>query len=168
MQLSGNNDFYIEKGKDFTTTKMVSSDSTGNIVKLNLVDELENISIKEFSSSHFFDYKDLDNDKIKEYIFVDKNELNIYNQNKSRLFNHQFEEDIKLAPMFFLFPDNFGKTGIINSQTKELWLFDQFGNPFEDIPSKGETTFSIGDINKDGQLNIIVGSGKNIYAYPVK
>ena len=168
LYLSKKNDFYIEKGKGLANTKLVSTDSTGNIVKLNLIDELENISIKEFSAVHFFDYKDLNNDRIKEYIITDGKELNVYDQDKMNLFKYEFAQDIILPPMFFLFPDYTGKIGIVNSQNEELFLFDEFGGLFKGLPLKGVTSFSIGDINKDGQLNIVVGSGKNIFAYSIK
>ncbi|MDQ3193182.1 MAG: DUF3352 domain-containing protein [Bacteroidota bacterium] len=159
---------FIEKGKDLSKTYLISTDSSGIINKLNLMDELEKINLSESFSTHHFDYKDITGDKMKEFVYVHDDMLNIFNQNKDELFKYKFKNNLDLSSQYFYFPDGYGKTGITDKIAEEIYLFDERGNLFENFPLKGTTLFSIGDINQDNNLNIVVGSGRNIYLYQIR
>ncbi|HET6245754.1 MAG: DUF3352 domain-containing protein [Bacteroidetes bacterium] len=161
------NNLFLEKGKDLSKTYLVSTDSSGTIIKLNLSDELEKINIGEFSYPHFFDYKNITGDNMKEYIFINGNKLHVFNQNKENLFKHEFNNPLNLQSQYFYFPDGNGKTGVTDVLAQEIYLFDEAGNLFDNFPLKGSTLFSIEDINQDNNLNIVVGSGRNIYLYQI-
>jgi hypothetical protein len=47
-------------------------------------------------------------------------------------------------------------------------LFKENGSLFEGMPLKGSTPFTISDINGDNQFDLVVGNGRNLFAYSLK
>lgn len=168
--LSKNNSFFIEPGKSINKTRIVSTDSSGTIIRLYLNGNTENIKIDDFSDQHFFSYKDINNDKSPEYIFVDKNKLKVYSQDKLRysILDYQFEAGISHQPLFFEFPDNSIRIGITDKETGKIYLFNESGNQEENFPLSGNTLFSIGNLNIDREIYLVTGTGNNIYTYLLK
>ena len=158
--------FYIEPEKDYSKTIITAADTSGNIVKMNLKGDKKSISIGRFSSRASFEYKDINNDKIKEYIFIEGNELTVFSQDETVLFNYEFKEPVSQGALFFTFPDGSGKIGVLSDKTNELYLFNENGSLYQGFPVAGKTLFCIGDLNNDGTYMLITGSSDNsIYVY---
>ncbi len=184
--------FFIESGKSFSKSYIIAADTSGNIIKISFSGIKEIIKTGDFETAPFFEYKDINNDKIKEYIFLSRNELKVFSENKpvvsssgnvndnkadehnvstsepSLLFSYEFKENIQQAPMFFLFPDGIGKIGVLSEKTNELFLFNDNGTVYKGFPLEGKIPFSIGDMNNEGVYNIITGSDKTIYLYQLE
>ncbi len=162
-----NNPVYLEIGKDIHVSKLVYTDTTGSVVKLMFGGAKDTTAVRSVGN-HFFDYKDLDGDKAMEYIFVSDNNLSVYGPDKNLVFEHDFDSTITLRPQIFEFGTS-SKIGIVSANTNELFLFNALGTLDADMPLYGSTPFSISDINKDGALNLVVGSiDQNIYTYTIK
>jgi hypothetical protein len=162
----GIRNFYIEAGKDYSKSFIVAADTLGNIIKLSLSGDKEKTRFQEFETTPYFEYKDINNDKTKEYIFLTRNELKIFNADKSLLFQYEFNSAVTQTPQFFLFPDGNGKIGITCEIPGELYLFNDNGSLYDTFPLKGKTAFSIGDLNNEGSFNLVTGSADNsIYVY---
>ncbi len=165
----GIHSFYIEPGKDYSKSYLVSADTLGNIIKVNLTGDKESRRVQGFETTPFFDYKDINNDKTKEYIFLTRHELKVFSQDKSLLFNYEFKGIITQAPLFFVFPDGTGKIGVVSEKTNELFLFNSNGSLYSGFPLSGKTSFSIGDLNNEHVYNLITGSADNsIYLYQLE
>jgi predicted Fe-Mo cluster-binding NifX family protein len=166
---AGIRNFYIELGKDYSNTYLVTADTLGKIIKLNLNGDKESLRIQSFETSPYFEYRDINNDKIKEYIFLTRNELKVFSQDKSLLYKYEFKEKISQAPLYFVFPDGSGKIGVVSDITNELFLFNENGSLYSGFPVAGKTPFSIGDINNEGFTNLVTGSADNIiYVYQLE
>ncbi len=157
--------FFIEVGKDFGKSTIIAADTLGNIIKLSFTGNKEIIKMDDFETSPFFEYKDINNDTIKEYIFLTRKELKVFSQNKSTLLSYEFKENISQAPLFFPFPDGTGKIGVLSEMTNELYLFDATGSLYNGFPLEGKTPFNIGVLNKENKCNIITGFDNTIYLY---
>lgn len=158
--------FFIEPGKDYKNTYIVAADTLGNIIKVSLSNDKEKIKIQNFETNPFFDYRDINNDKIKEYVFLTGHELKVFAPDKSLIFKYEFKEKISSEPQSFLFPDGTEKIGVVSEEGDELFLFNDNGTLFNGFPLKGKTFFSIGDMNNDGTFNVVTGSSdKSIYVY---
>lgn len=165
----GVRNFFVESGKDYTKSYLIASDTLGNIIKISLTSHKESIKVQDFETSPYFDLKDINNDKTKEYIFLTRNELKVFSQDKSLLFKHDFENIISQTPLFFLFPDGNALIGVASEESSELFLFNNNGSLFEGFPVNGKTNFSIGDLNNEGHYNIVTGSSENsIFVYQIK
>lgn len=157
--------FYIEPGKDFSRSTIIAADTLGAIIKLSFTGKKESIKMDDFETSTFFDYKDINRDTLKEYIFLSHTELKVYSQDRSLLFKYEFKENISHAPLFFLFPDGTRKIGVLSEMTNELYLFNDNGSIYKGFPLEGKTPFSIGVLNNEGVYNIVTGSENSIYLY---
>lgn len=168
FQLSANNDFFIEKGNSLSKTRLISTDSTGTVHSLFLDDKMASTTLNLFSSEHFFGFSDINSDNSGEFIFADKHKLFVYTQDKELLFTHEFDSVITLPPQFYSFSSG-NRIGVTSTLTNEVFLFDEKGAIKEGFPLSGSTLFSIGDINKDGVFNLIVGSKNRIvYTYNIQ
>ncbi|MCW3102891.1 MAG: hypothetical protein JWO09_1331 [Bacteroidetes bacterium] len=165
----GARNFYVEAGKDYKRSYIVAADTLGNITRLSLSGDKEKMKFQDFETSPYFEYRDINNDKTKEYIFLGRKELKVFDAGKSLLFNYEFGDEITQAPQFFLFPDGSGKIGVTSEASGELYLFNDNGSLFNSFPLKGKTAFSIGDLNNEGSFNLITGSADNsIYVYQLQ
>ncbi len=165
----GIRDFYIESGKDYSRSYIVASDTLGNVIKISLTGDKEKMKFQDFETSPYFEYRDINNDKTREYIFLSRSELKVFNADKSLLFHYEFKDKITQAPQYFLFPDGTGKLGIVSDAGNELYLFNDNGSLYNAFPLKGKTAFSIGDLNNEGIYNLVTGSADNsIYVYQLQ
>ncbi|MEO6884427.1 MAG: DUF3352 domain-containing protein [Bacteroidia bacterium] len=161
--------FFIDAEKNLEQSKIICADTLGNILRLSFRDEPETIKIGDFKENPYFDYKDLDNTKIRKYIFLTHEKLSVYNPDKSYSFSYDFKTEMNKKPLFFLYPDNSGRIGVVSKSTNELFLIDNNGRLCSGFLLYGNTLFSIADMNNDGQLYLITGSpDKNIILYQLQ
>lgn len=165
----GIRNFFIETGKDYSRSYIIAADTLGNVCKISLSGKKENIHIQEFETSPYFDYRDLNNDKIKEFIFFTRNELKVFNSDRSLNFKYEFNNLINQIPQYFLFPDGNAKIGVVSEETNEIFLFESNGSVSNGFPLTGKTLFSIGDLNNETIYNLITGASDNsVYVYQLQ
>jgi len=165
--LTGVHNFFIETGKDYKTTYIIGADTLGNIIKVNLMNDKQTFELDDFETISFFDYEDIvGSDNVKEFLLTSGNELKVYSSNKTLLFEYEFKEPITQPPFIYNFGKGNLKTGIVSDATNELFLLNDNGSIYQGFPIEGKTLFSIGDMNNDGNINIVTGTAYNsIFAY---
>ncbi|MFL5762579.1 MAG: hypothetical protein ACJ77K_01475 [Bacteroidia bacterium] len=165
----GIREFFAEPGHDYNHSFLVAADTLGNVTRLSLAGKKEITTVKEFDSSPFFELRDINNDKTKEFIFLTRNELDVFSPDKTLLFKYEFPGTISQPPLYFTSPDNTGMIGVVSDLTNELFLFNENGTLCKTFPLNGKTPFSIGDMNNDGHLNLATGNAENsIFVYQLK
>lgn len=163
------NNFFIETGKDLARTRLVAADSLGNIYRLTFTDELERLHFADFSSTPFFDYKDLNGDGNFEYVFLTSDRLAVYNQDKLNAFTFGFETPAICCANLFRFGDNDLRIGVTCPQASELHLINRGGADSEGFPMPGQTQFAIGQLNGENGYTLISGiNGKYLTAYSLE
>jgi len=166
---SKNNSFILEPADNNTNTHFVTTDKTGMIKMIGLNGQVTEKRIKKYSADHFFDYQDIDADGYKDYIFADKNKLEVFKQNGDKIFDYTFNEEITYPPVYYYFSYDDRKLGIVTKSSGQIYLFNSNGNIYKGFPLKGSTPFSIGYLGSShNQFNLIVGSQYNfLYNYSV-
>jgi hypothetical protein len=166
---SGNNYFLNEKN-NVESSGVVTTDTTGNIVFIDFNGRTTITKIADFSPNHFFDFKDVNADGSKDYIFLDGNTLSVYGQNKSKIYDFTFPNTITLPPIFLSFSASDRKLGIVDAVDKKIYLINNNGELYKGFPLEGSTLFSIGYLETTiGQFNLIVGGSNNfLYNYSVQ
>lgn len=166
---SKNNSFILEPADNNTNTHFVTTDKTGMIKMIGLNGQVTEKRIKKYSTDHFFDYQDIDADGYKDYIFADKNKLEVFKQNGDKIFDYTFNEEITYPPVYYYFSYDDRKLGIVTKSSGQIYLFNSNGNIYKGFPLKGSTPFSIGYLGSShNQFNLIVGSKYNfLYNYSV-
>jgi hypothetical protein len=159
----------LENATKTKPARLVTTDATGSIMFVYFDGKVEKMKIDDYSSSHFFEFQDVDADNIKDFIFIDDNLLEVYNNNKKLIFNYEFAGKINHKPVYYYFSERDRKIGVVCESTNEIFLFNSNGSLYEGFPLRGKTQFSIGYLSPDKQkFNLIVGSDVNfIYNYEV-
>lgn len=164
---SANNKFIFETGNG--NPRFVTSDTTSLVKMIYLDGTVESKQIDKYSSNHYFDYQDINADGFKDYIFLDKNKLEVYKQDGSDIFDYKFDKNIDSSPVYYYFSYDDRKLGVVSKTTNEIFLFNSNGSIYKGFPLKGNTPFTIGHLsNSRNQFNLIVGTQYNfLYNYSV-
>lgn len=159
----------VEAGKDLSRTRIVSADSTGNVSRLSLNDDLERMHFMDFEDTPGFDYRDIDGDGNREFIFLDAHRLMVFNQDKAPTMSFTFDSPPNPNPQLFFFSSKDVRIGAMCSANSELHLINNGGADAEGFPIQGSTAFNIGKLNGDGSLTLVCGNnGKYLCAYPLR
>jgi len=167
---SPNNDFTLESGVGSRASRLVKTDITGNIYFLYFDGSFEMKEIKKFSPDHYFMYEDIDSDGERDFIFLEKNRLSVYNSKGSRMFVREFDNPINQPPQVYEFSSNNRKIGVVNQNENKIFLYNKDGALYSGFPLEGNSRFSIGFFNNKNQhFNLVVGSSEGfLYNYFVK
>lgn len=165
----GIRNYFIDIGKDYSKSSIIASDTLGNIFNISLTGNKETTTFQTFESSPYFEFRDIDNDKIKEYILLTRNELKVFSATKQLLFKYDFKNKISGYPLVFKFKDGNCKIGVVSNVSNEIFLFHENGSLYDKFPLTGNTPFSISDLNNQGIYNLITGtSEKSIFVYQLE
>lgn len=158
---STNNNFVFDSRKN----ALVTTDINGKVYFISFKGKVESKSFIQCTNNHFFDYKDVDGDSKKDFIFIDNDKLHVINQQNQTIFTHTFMNNIKKRSVFFLFNKNKKGIGCVDSKSNKIFLFDKNGEIFNGFPLEGMTLFSICNLNNSkGKYNLIVGN-KECFLY---
>lgn len=159
----------VEPGKDLSRTRIVSADSFGNVSRLALSDDLERMHFMDFEDTPGFDYRDIDGDGNREFIFLDAHRLTLFNQDKAPVMSYTFECKPEPIPQLFFFDAKDVRIGVRCPANSELHLINNGGADAEGFPITGTTAFNIGKLNGEGGLTLICGNhGKYLCAYSLR
>jgi hypothetical protein len=136
------NPLFLVNGDDAGKAYWVSTDTAGSLVKIYLNGEVSVKKMKAYSSSHYFACADLDADGRMDYIFVDKNKLEVFTQEFSSLYSYTFKGTVYHRPVLCTLQDDKKAVGITVQKTGQLFLFDPDGTIHHGFPIKGNTPFS--------------------------
>lgn len=166
---SPNNEISFWKTSSAETSDIIASDTTGKIYQISFSGKVETFKLQEFTPRHFFKVLDFHNDKKPEYVFFDLNQLSVFNEERKLAYKIRFEEQITHAPLFFKYPDNTWKIGVVSDQSNEIFLYNSDGTPVEGFPMKGNTPFDISVINDKQPLVLATGTEDNVITfYPME
>lgn len=170
INLSRNNMFYLGKNPSEEEYSFITSDVKGKVVRVHLNGKIETIDLGNYSKDHFFEYSDFDGDGQNDYIITDKTNIAVFNIRKTQLFTLSMPEDIYQKPYLYIFPDNNRKIGFCLKNRNEIYLYSSDNKMHEGFPLKGNTSFSIGNIdNSNGNFNLFVGGPDGfLYNYAVR
>ena len=158
-----NNPVVLKLNSDLNKVCISTLDSAGNVTKLYFNDVLETINFSNIPSNSFFNYFDINNDNIDDYVFAHNKTLNVIDSEKKLIFTHELENEITQQPLFFKMPDKSVKIGLVSSTN--IYLINQQGVLENGFPLTGSTAFSVSNLSNDKTLNIVVGDKNLIYMY---
>jgi hypothetical protein len=153
------------KGPRFTCT-----DVDGVVHTIYLDGSVESKSYGEFSPDHFFKTGDVNNDGLIEFIFFDRNKMEIFSQSGEKLSSRKIDGNLILPPEIYPFEKNIRKIGFFLPAKREILLYSGDGTLYEGFPLQGQTEFSIGNLGKSASYrNLLVGSeDAYLFNYAIK
>jgi hypothetical protein len=159
---------YLEPGKDLVKTKIVTIDSSGNLYKLSLSDNLERTRFPDFSHVNWLMCEDLDQDGKVEYIAMDEKKLVTYANDQRAQFRFSFEQPVKHTGGLYRFDNNDVRIGAVTGGSEELYLINKGGVMAAGFPIKGNSIFSIGRMHQNQQPILLTTLPKNrLVAYSI-
>ncbi len=150
--------------------RWISTDTSGNVIAIYLDGSVTTLLKQDLSEKHFFDMADINSDGVPEFIFTSGNELNVVQQDGTRLFNYRVRDRIMERPDIYKFSASDVKLGITDRTRNRIYLINSDGSLYEGFPLEGYTRFSIGYFaGSDSRFNLIVGSANNfLYNYSIE
>jgi len=146
----------------------VTTTPSGKIVNIYTDGSTEEKLIQDFTYNHYFHAIDVNQDSLEDYIFVDKNMLQLFDNSGKEIANYKFENNISTATEIYKFSSENIKIGVVDAIASKVYLFNKNGTLYQDFPVKGNYSFSIG-ILKGTRFSLITGNDKKIvYNYQLE
>lgn len=158
------NPAFIREGKNIQNSELLYTDTTGNLVVLKFDDNIEKHQLFK-PQAHQFLTADLNKDGRHEIVVSTAEEVMIFNIEGDQICSHD-AEGVHFAPTVYQQADGKTWVGILDSGEEAIYLMDEKCNLYTDFPLFARGSFTIGDINKDGVINVVaIGEPNVIYTY---
>ena len=158
--------FNITIGKDASETYLFASDSVGMVYQLSLTDYLtKGQYLPKNTNNPDFTPVDLEGNGKTDMIFLTQYDMYAYGSDKVKIFHFSEKDSLKHNLLSFTYSDGKARIGAVDAEKNKVYLWDMKGELCNGFPLYGNTTFSIADMNNDGQLYLVTGAGKNVYVY---
>jgi hypothetical protein len=167
---SENNNFYLHNSGQVASSFMVTTNTTGQVIKIFFDGRTETKQIVKVSDKHYFDFKDVNADGKSDYIYLDDNILYAFNEKGEEIFERKINDNIKHRPVYYHFSHNNRKIGLVSEENEKIYLINNNGELYKNFPLEGRTLFSIGYFDlTSSRFNLIVGGRNNfLYNYAVE
>jgi hypothetical protein len=160
--LSSRNNYLLDDKEDVADSRIVITDTAGVVHFIYFSGKIEKVNLGQFTSDHFFDFKDMDGDGYRDFVYLDNKTLKVYRHNKKRMFDYSFSEEIIHSPVYYYFSYSDRKLGVVSKSEKLIYLINNDGSLYKGFPLRGSTLFSIGNFTSTAsQFNLVVGSDEN-------
>jgi hypothetical protein len=165
-----NNLFYLDMNIAGKGPRFVTTNQSGSVIGISLSGEVEGILEHSATSGHFFRIKDINRDGQIEFLFADKNVLEVIDLKGKRLFSFKINSDIGTLPDIYQFSATDLKIGFTDAVNNKIYLINSDGSLYEGFPLEGNTRYSIGYFaGSDSRFNLVVGSHNGfLYNYSIE
>ena len=164
------NNYVFDNPGRTADARIAITDTAGLIYFIYFNGNHTTLYMGKYSGSHFFDYKDMDGDGRKEYIFLEGTRLLVFKENKKLLYEFDFNHTIVFKPAYYNFAQNDKKLGIVSREDNLIYMINNDGKVYKGFPLRGNSPFSVGYFGENtSTFNLIVGSNDNfLYNYTVQ
>ncbi len=157
------NPFYFDENTDYAKNRFISTDQMGKIKSLYVDGHRLYKSVGTWTDSHSFLYANVMGDDKKDYIFIDNNQLMVYQDDTTVGFNYQFNTTISDKAFAFQYNEKESLLGVISKETEQVFLFDREGKVLNGFPVKSFTKPSFLVTGNQKRMVVCTQSGKLIY-----
>ncbi len=149
---------------NYNKSRLVSTDTSGYIKSVFLDGKVLYKRIGFWTRSHAFVFENMDEDEANEYVFLDKNQLFIYNTDSTLQYNYRFENDITTEPQIIKQNGKINTLMVTDTKASLVYWIADNGELMPSFPKKGDGKVALLTIN--GAQNAMVTSlGKILIAY---
>ncbi len=168
--ISPNNRIIYEGMASAKGSSFILTDIEGNVQTILLDGTVESRKLGEYGPDHYFNVDDINKDGLSEFVFIDRNRMDIYNQSGVKLHSTKFEGSLTSPPGFYLVSGKLKKIGFTVPEKNQILLFSGDGSLSNGFPLYGQTSFVIGNLAKTSAYqNLLVGSDEAyLYNYAIK
>lgn len=145
---------YIYQGRSISASGIYYIDTLGVVVHVPFGGQKEYLPIKGNKGDKLYMAR-MNSDNSREFIVYNSNSIGVFDLSGKQLYDKISVNRLEGAPKKF----RFGKQnwlGYSDNDSKEAFLIDESGIIKEETPYIGVGRFSMGDINKDGVMELII------------
>jgi len=170
FQVSSKNSFYLDLSRGNDLARIVTTDTSGNIMRVYFSGKVEKIMEQNLDNNHYFVLADLDGNQKFEFITASNKVLTVLSPSLDLMFTREFKDNIFFQPVIYKFSSTDNKIGIVVRNQGNIYLYNNNGSLYNGFPLEGAAPFSISNFRElNGRFNLIVGSKNNfLYNYSVK
>ncbi|OYT15124.1 MAG: hypothetical protein B7C24_14710 [Bacteroidetes bacterium 4572_77] len=137
---------------------MVTTDEKGKFVYIPEKGKVKTSDFGDFSPDHYFFYTDFSGNGDMDFIYVDGNELQVFDRFKKTIISYVFEHPIVIKPQLFSLQGR-KILGVQDLEKEQVYLFNSHGIIQNKI--EGNSRFII-DESPQNDAAIIIGKGKSL------
>lgn len=160
--------FAVSVRKSLEKSYLIGINSKGDLSKLYLSNTLENIELPSEGNKKWLKLVDVNHDSQWEYVISDTTGVHIYDKDRIQLASYPVSTT-SVQPFNVYKFDGKHWIGIAESIKNKIHLFDRTGNIQPTFPLRGAGQFSIADINRDAELEVVTVDNKGtLMVYKMK
>jgi hypothetical protein len=157
------NPFYFDESPEFAKNRFVSTDQNGKIKSIFLDGRRLFKSVGTWTDSHYFLFANVVGDAKKDYVFIDNNQLMVYQDDTTVGYNYQFNTTISDQPFAFDYQNGESVLGVISRETEQLYMFNREGVLLNGFPINSSIKPSLLEVNNQKRMIVATKDGKLIY-----
>lgn len=142
---------------------MITTDVDGKLIYIPEKGKVKSTDFGNYSKDHFFIYSDFSGNGNYDFIYLDAQELNVFDRLKKSFVNYIFEHPILVKPQLYSVSGR-KILAVFDQEGETLYLFNSEGLMSNKI--KGNTGYII-DVNKKNKPMVFIGKGKALMKYPL-
>ncbi|MBL4706607.1 MAG: hypothetical protein JKY54_18910, partial [Flavobacteriales bacterium] len=147
------------QGRSIGTTKYIYTDSTGDLLSLQF-DGVEKIIKKDSTGSQStFSLIDYESDGQQNLLIKTASNIEIVGLDLT--LRRFFQTNLTTHPHYINYN---GVNYFYHLENNEINLLNEYGDSFSEFPQNADYKVAISDMNRDGQTNIVLVSGRSIKA----
>jgi len=168
--VSPNNPIQFENIASGQGPRFIATDVDGTVYTILMDGTVDSKKLGEFSSDHYFTFEDINKDGLSEYVFVDRNKMEIFSQKGEKAITHKFDGNVTSSPEMYIMDGKVKKLGMTVPARNQVLLFNGDGTVYGGFPLYGQSDFTIGKLGQTGKyMNLLVGSEEGyLYNYAIK
>ncbi|MDD4645599.1 MAG: hypothetical protein PHY99_06385 [Bacteroidales bacterium] len=150
--------------------RFILTDVDGNVCSILPDGTVESRKLGEFSPDHYFTMLDSNRDGQNEYVFIDRNKMDVFNQSGEKVLTRKLDGALTGSPGLYMMSDKHKRIGLTIPSKNQVFLFNGDGTPYSGFPLYGMTPFTMGSLeNTASYQNLLVGSDEAyLYNYAIK
>ncbi|MCF8284761.1 MAG: hypothetical protein K9I48_07275 [Sphingobacteriales bacterium] len=157
------NPFYFDESPEFAKNRFVSTDQNGKIKSIFLDGRRLFKSVGTWTDSHYFLFANVVGDAKKDYVFIDNNQLMVFQDDTTVGYNYQFNTTISDQPFVFDYQNGESVLGVISRETEQLYMFNREGVLLNGFPINSSVKPSLLEVNNQKRMIVATKDGKLIY-----
>lgn len=160
--------YYLENANNPANARFITTNSSGEIKYIYTDGSCQSLKFKNYSANHHFSLFDIDGDGTNEYIFTDKDILDVFKQDGTIMFSYCFDGSVG-KPSIFKFSAKDIRIGVTCKSEQKIYLFNNNGKICNGFPLQGISEFSISKISNNDKFSILSGNSDNyLYNYLIQ
>lgn len=163
VNIQYSNPFYFDKNEEYAKNRFVSTDQYGKIKSIFIDGRRLFKSVGTWTKNHSFLYANVMGDAKKDYVFIDNNQLMVYEDDSTVGYNYQFNTTMNDQAFEFKYSNEESLLGVHSKETSQLYLFGRDGKLMQGFPINSSLRPSFLISSNQRKMIVATSDGTLIY-----